>query len=242
MKEYIIENKKTITIISVFILFIIILSIIVNLLGKSNKVLVNIYVSKLKSSDITLTNTDCDFNSVLKYNNIPYFNLNNEVFNELNQEIMENFLLRTCYQDGIIDYTASLNNNILSVAMQISYETDDDLAYLEYKTYNIDINNNKKLTNEEILKIYNLTLQDVTNAVTGKLMEYYEYEKSKHYFENMTFNEYLNILDYKPITMNNMNLFVDSKNNLYIYKDYTLSEGMSIDEDFPNITVKFKLT
>ena len=50
---------------------------------------------------------------------------------------MYNFLLRTCYQDGVMDYEASLNDNILSVLVNISYETDDDLAYLEYKTYNI---------------------------------------------------------------------------------------------------------
>ena len=38
-----------------------------------------------------------------------------------------------------------------------------------------------------------------------------------------------------------MNLYIDSKRDLYIYKDYTLSVGMSIDENYPYITIKFKL-
>ena len=156
MKEYIIENKKTIIIIGIFLVVLIILSIVVKLLGNTNQLLITAYVSRLEKEDITLEINDCDLDYVLKYNNIPYFNLNTEVFNELNEEIFETFLLRTCYQDGEINYEASLNDNILSVALSISYATDDDLAYLEYKTYNIDINENTRMNNQDILKRYNL--------------------------------------------------------------------------------------
>ncbi len=241
MKEYIIENKKTIIIIGIFLGILIILSIIVNLLGNTNQVLITAYVSRLEKEDLTFTDNNCDLDYVLKYNNIPYFNLNTEVFNELNEEIFETFLLRTCYQDGEIDYEASLNDNILSVALNISYETDDDLAYLEYKTYNINIDENTRMNNQDILNRYNLTLEDVTSRVLSHLRTYYDYEVEKGYITDFSFNEYLTILNYTPITINNMNLYIDSNNDLYIYKDYTLSTGMSIDEDFPDITIKFKL-
>lgn len=242
MREYIIENKKNITIILGFLVFLFILSIVVKLLGNNHQVFIQSYVSKLTKEDVSLKETSCDLDTVLKYNNIPYFNLNNEVFDSLNEEILSNFLLRACYQDGLVDYEASLNKNILSVALSISYETTDDLAYLEYKTYTIDTDKNTRVGNADLLQRYHLTLQEVSNKVTGKLMEYYEYEKKKKYLENQTFNDYLNILEYQPITLNNMNLYVDSKNDLYLFKDYTLSEGMSIDEEFPNLTIKFKLT
>ncbi len=242
MKEYIIENKKTIIIIGIFLVVLIILSIVVKLLGNTNQLLITTYVSKLEKEDITLEVNDCDLDYVLKYNNIPYFNLNTEVFNELNEEIMETFLLRTCYQDGEINYETSLNDNILSVALNISYATDDDLAYLEYKTYNVNIDENTRMNNQDILKRYDLTLENVTNIVLNHLRTYYDYEFEKGYINNFSFQYYLtNILNYTPITINNMNLYIDSKNNLYIYKDYTLSEGMSIDENFPYITIKFKL-
>ena len=241
MKEYIIENKKTIIIIGIFLGILIILSIIVNLLGNTNQVLITAYVSRLEKEDLTFTDNNCDLDYVLKYNNIPYFNLNTEVFNELNEEIFETFLLRTWYQDGEIDYEASLNDNILSVALNISYETDDDLAYLEYKTYNINIDENTRMNNQDILNRYNLTLEDVTSRVLSHLRTYYDYEVEKGYITDFSFNEYLTILNYTPITINNMNLYIDSNNDLYIYKDYTLSTGMSIDEDFPDITIKFKL-
>ena len=224
MKEYIIENKKTIIIIGIFLVVLIILSIVVKLLGNTNQLLITAYVSRLEKEDITLEINDCD----LDY--------------ELNEEIFETFLLRTCYQDGEINYEASLNDNILSVALSISYATDDDLAYLEYKTYNINIDENTRMNNQDILKRYNLTLENVTNIVLSHLRTYYDYELEKGYINDFSFQYYLtNILNYTPITINNMNLYIDSNNDLYIYKDYTLSEGMSIDEDFPYITIKFKL-
>lgn len=242
MKKYIIENKKTITIISIFIIFLIILNIVVKSLGNNNKVLISYYISRLEIGDITLDDQSCDLDYTLKYNNIPYFNLSNKTFDEINQEILEEILLRSCYQEGNIDYESSLNDNILSLAINISHETIDDLAYLEYKTYNIDINKNERLTNQEILNLYNLTKNDVSNKVISYLKEYYDYEKENNLLDSdITFNKYLNILDYKSITLNNMNLYIDDKKDLYIFKDYTLSEGMIIDLEYPNLTIKFKL-
>lgn len=241
MKDFIKENKKISIFIIILIILIIIFLIITKLLSNNNVLLINSYVSKLENQNINLDNNPCDLENVVKYNNIPYFNINNNFYNKLNEEILSEFLLRACYQDGFIDYEASINKNILSVALNISYDTDDDLAYLEYKTYNININNNTILSNQEILNLYKLNLNQVENKVLNKLKEYYNYEIEKKYIENKSFDDYLKILEYTPITMDNMNLYIDNKNNLYIFKDYTISEGMSIDEKFPYITIKFKL-
>ena len=238
MQDLIRNNKKGIIIITILLVLIIGLKIFINLSNKKNNV-ISFYVSNIDKNNINIT--DCDIEHILKYNNIPYFNLSNNTYDEINKEILTNFLLRTCYQDGSMDYEASLNDNILSVALQISYETDDDLAYLEYKTYNVDISNNTRVNNDVILNKYNLTLSNAESIVLAKFQEYYQYEKKMGYLNNESFKDYLNILKYTPITIQNMNLYIDKSNDLYLYKDYTLSEGMSIDEDFPYITVKFKL-
>ena len=242
MKEYILENKKTIIIILGSVVFLIILNIILNSLNNDNKVLLSSYVSKLDIDDINIHDTTCDLENVLKYNNVPYFNLNNQLFNNLNEEILSTFLLRACYQEGFIDYEASLNDNILSVSLNISYETIDDLAYVEYQTYNINVDNNTRINNSTILQRYELSISSVTNKVMNKLSEYYQYEKKNGYVDDLTFNEYLGLINYEAITIDNMILYVDSKNDLYILKDYTLSPGMSIDEKFPDLSIRFKLT
>lgn len=243
MKEYIKENKKTIIIILIFIIFIIILNLILNAKENDNQFLINTYIKQLELKDLNTNNFSCDITYTLQNNNIPYFNLNHPTYNELNNEILTESLLRSCYQEGSIDYEASLNDNLLSLAINISHETTHDLAFVEYKTYNINTKNNTKITNQQLLNIYKLTLQDVSNKVIKYFLNFYKYEKDNNLIDKtISFNDYLNILEFETITLDNMNLYVDNKNDLYIFKDYILSEGMSMDENFPSLSIKFKLT
>lgn len=243
MKNFINENKKSIIIALIFIILIIILNIVINLLNKAdNKLLINYYISKLNIGDIEISDNSCDIDYTLKYNNIPYFNFSNNVYDKINNEILEEVLLRSCYQEGEITYEASLNNNILSLAINISHETVNSFAYVEYKTYNIDIDKNEKIDNITLLNKFNLNLQNVINTVLNNLQTYYFYEKNNNLIESTTtFNEYLDLLNYETITLDNMILYLDDKNDLYIFKDYTLTEGMVTDDNYPVFTIKFKL-
>ncbi len=243
MLEYITKNKKYILIVTIFLIVIIILSIVVNALNKdNNKVLVSSYVSNLTSSDLKEI-TDCNISEVLKDSDVPFFKLSNEFYNKFNDEIVYEFLLRACYQNGIISYDTTINDNILSLALNISYESVNDLTYVEYKTYNIDINENVPVDNATILNKYNRTIDDVTNTVMSRLLSYYDYEQKHNYLTTETsFSNYLEILEYEPITIDNMKLFIDKNNDLWLYKEYTLSEAMMRYDDYPVISIKFKLT
>ncbi len=243
MLEYIKENKKNVLIVSVFILVVIVLTIVVNLLNKdTNQVLTNAYVKNLTKNDLESI-TDCDLDEVLKTSKVPYFNISNTFYDNMNDEILYEFLLRACYQEGIVNYEDSINNDILSVAINISYESVNDLTYVEYKTYNIDIKNNKILDNATLLNKYKVTLEEASTIVTSKLMEYYNYELDHNYIEkNVSFNEYLKILEFEPLTNDNLKLYIDKNNALWLYKEYSLSEAMMRYEDYPVITIRFRLT
>ncbi len=242
MKEYIFNHKKIIFIILSIIIILIILSILTNNKKNNNNVLISSYVSRIKKGDIKLNDNSCDLDYALENNKIPYFNLNNETYNKINEEIMYNFLLRTCFQDGVIDYEASLNDNILSVAINISYETDDDLAYLEYKTYNIDTNTHTLINNQDILNKYNVSLNDITSIILERFNNFYEYELNNDLLDITTsFNDYLKILEYDGLDINSLKLYIDNKKDLYLYKEFELSDGMKMDEEYPNLSIKFKL-
>ncbi len=243
MKEYLKENKKIIRIILILLIITTVLTIIVKFIGNTNKVLLSAYISDIKLEDINLTDDPCDLETVLKYNKIPYFKLNNDLYNELNKSIMTDFLLRSCYQSGRVNYDASINNNILSVAINISYDTVNEFAYVEYKTYNINIKDNTLISNQEILNKFKINTDDVTNTIMKRLNSYYNYEKEHQLIDNdISFTDYLNILQYNQVTVDNMKLYIDKKNDLYIYKDFMLSEGMIKDENFPTISIIFKLS
>ena len=243
MLDIIKENKKNILIVSIFLIFLVVLAIIASIFVKNtNTVLVTSYVSNLTKEDLQEV-TDCNLDEVLQDSNIPYFKVSNTFYDKMNEEIMYEFLLRACYQNGIIDYSASINDDILSLALNISYESINDLTYVEYKTYNINIKTNEVVDNSYLLNKYNKTLDDVTNVVMGKLLDYYYYEKEHNYIDSRTsISDYLDILEYEPVTIQNMKLYIDNNNDLWLFKEYTLSEAMMRYEDYPVISIRFKLT
>ena len=236
MLDIIKENKKNILIVSVFLVFLVVLSIIASIFVKNtNNVLVTSYVSNLTKKDLQEV-TDCNLDEVLKDSNIPYFKVSNSFYDEINEEIMYEFLLRACYQNGIVDYSVSINDDILSLALNISYESVNDLTYVEYKTYNINIETNEMVDNSYLLNKYNKTLDEVTNVVMERLLDYYYYEKEHNYIESSTtINDYLDILEYEPVTIQNMKLYIDNNNDLWLFKEYTLSELMQEDDNSVNI-------
>lgn len=229
-------KKKKILILIVITFIVIISQIIINKISQNNKILLNSYIKTLDNKDLNLP---CNVDN----NKIPYFKLNNNLYNSINKEILENSILRACYQNGYVDYDISLNNNILSLVLYLSYESEDELANIECKTYNINIDNNTKITNQELLNLYKINTNNINQKVLNKFQEYYLYEKQNNLIDqNTTFSNYLSLLNYKSITTNNINLFIDKKNNLYLYLDYNLTEGMQISEYFPNLVNTIKLT
>ena len=239
MIDFIKENNKKIIIIIILIIISITLSIIISSNDKPNPLIVNSYVIRL-SSDLDYNLEECDFNKIASENEIPYFKINDEVYNKINEEILTKFISRVCYQEGKITYKTSLNDNILSVLIIYSIESGSDLYHMEYKSYNIDINNNSLIDNQTLLSNYDMDLNDIENIVQDKLKEYYNYEKTTNYFNNESFTEYLKILKYEKINYNNMNIFIN-KNKLYLYKTYSESEAMILDDNYPIITYEFKL-
>lgn len=234
------DKKKTIIILIIIAVIVIATQVILNIFTPKNKVLISTYVKTLTTDDISI-NIPCD-KQILKENQIPYFRVSNTLYDSINKDILENSLLRVCYQNGYMSYDIALNDNILSLIVYISYETENELANIEYKTYNINTDTNQIVTNQELLNKYNLTINQVNTKVLTELNKYYNYEKENELVDqNITFSDYLNILEYKTVTLNNLSLFIDKKNDLYIYKDFSLSEGMKRVDYFPNLSNTFKL-
>ena len=234
------DKKKTIIILIIIAVIVIATQIILNIFTPKNKVLISTYIKTLTPDDINI-NIPCD-KQILKENQIPYFKVSNTLYDSINKDILENSLLRVCYQNGYMSYDIALNDNILSLIVYISYETENELANIEYKTYNINTDTNQIITNQELLNKYNLTINQVNTKVLTELNKYYNYEKENDLVEqNITFSDYLNILEYKTVTLDNLSLFINKKNDLYIYKDFSLSEGMKRLDYFPNLSNTFKL-
>ena len=124
MIDYIRENNKKVIITLLLIITTIILSIFASSSNDSNTLIINNYISKI-SPDINYKIENCDLKNILEENQIPYFKISNEVYDNINQEIINKFVSRVCYQNGEITYKASLNDHILSVLIIYSINSSN---------------------------------------------------------------------------------------------------------------------
>ena len=85
---------------------------------------------------------------------LPYININNEKVNEINKEIILTFgqkvqsILNTPNINNTIytvEYTAYINNNILSVVIRSTLKEGNNAQRTMIKTYNYDLLNNKTI-------------------------------------------------------------------------------------------------
>ena len=94
---------------------------------------------------------------------------------------------------------------------------------------------------KDIYKLSSDNLAIFRRREVGLIYQFYNLIPILTVEENITFSDYLNILEYKTVTLDNLSLFIDKKNDLYIYKDFSLSEGMKRLDYFPNLSNTFKL-
>lgn len=100
---------------------------------------------------------------------LPSININNnneEIIN-INKKILEkfNYYKDQYNKDNILymssyTYNVDLNKNILSLVIHFCGNNKDKIYTCEFVIYNIDIKNNKVLSNKELLEIYDVDLNE----------------------------------------------------------------------------------
>lgn len=132
-----------------------------------NKDIVYTFYSNIESSDgkytidvnIPLINISSDV--VSEYNNISQ-----KVFVDKLNAVMNNSNVYTIYN---LDYTAYVNNNILSVAIMATIKEGNDPQRIIVQTYNYDLVNNKNVEIEDILAKRQIDKTVVQNKVNNTI-------------------------------------------------------------------------
>lgn len=146
--------------------------------------------------------------------------INDKIINNANEYIKEN--KRT------IDYTYTINGNILSVAIEYAdYNEEKRSPKITYDVYNIDLKKKKNLSKKEILNIYEIKESDVEAIVASKFAEYYKKVLEKEYmnedicdyecflyFRGIIFEQYMKEYHYY---IKNGNLYVIRPFNIFSY-------------------------
>ena len=117
-----------------------------------------------------------------------------------------------------IDYHYQVNGNILSLLIEVKDYESEGAPEVAFKSYIINLQKKKVLTDEETLKLFNLSQEFVTDSINKRFEEYYEDEISKNIIPNMTYQEYMTKRGLVDLA-NNITLDIN-KSKLNVYVDY----------------------
>lgn len=125
--------------------------------------------TKYENKSIKQSDYDLDIN-------IPYININNEIVNKYNNEIKVfqekvESVLKTKNQNVIftVEYSAYIDNNILSLIIRSNLKERENAQRVIIQTYNYDLQNNKEIKIEEVLKQKNLDKELVQDKINNEI-------------------------------------------------------------------------
>ena len=210
-------NKNEIIIFSIVtllsILFIIGYGLYHNKSNEYKKIKIN------QSKQLVYTKTKYEVENYNQY--IPYLNIQGETGTIVNNEIQE--YIKQYNKDNIgITYEYNVNGKVLSLVIKIEdHSYVESATLLHFKTFNIKLDTKELLSNDQILKYFNLNYYDIQNMLS---------EKIKNYYNELVNNNIINRNDCNyECFLNNRNLlnnindieYYIRQGNLIIFKPYT---------------------
>lgn len=157
--------------------------------------------------------------------NIPYINIKNKTVQDYNDEIKNTFeekaeeVLKSTNNNIIytVKYEAYIENNILSLIIYSDLKQNTSAQRVIIQTFNFNLETNKKLTLEDIIKIYELNQQNVQNKINEEIKSE---EKKSQDLKSLGYNVFSRNIDSDIYKIENVTEFFVHNNNLYIIFAY----------------------
>ena len=230
IKDLIKNNKKTIIIILLIILIGGIAFIITTSNNSNNK------YKKVNNMNYVIT--------IKEFNDLfycPQINIDNKKIDEINQELLNKFYLVKENKYNQMNYTYTINDNILSLLVKIiKIEGDYNTEVEEFMSYNIDLDTGKLLKNNELLSLYKLKENDIIDLLNNEFL----YTYNNFTYENIIEPDQCDYECFKQIQeldYNNLNLYVNEDNKIIGYLNYNIFTYYFDSGNNETIKNKYKL-
>ena len=161
--------------------------------------------------------------------NIPAFNIKSELANLINQQTQANFINKanTIMQDDTstvmtlydIDYTANINENILSLVIRATLKEGSTAQRTMVQTYNYNLETNEQVSLVDLITFKMLNTEEVNNTIMQVVTKANEEAET---FQNMGYNDiFIRDLTSNIYNVNNASsYFLGPNGELYIVYAY----------------------
>lgn len=244
------KNKKAKTdyslVFMIFFILVAVICIVVYFVINHSSTNSNKYIEKVDedkayvytSKKIENTNNESD---EVSYDKIPSINLEGQKYTQINNEIMNKYNEVIKDKVHIYDYNYNQSENILSLVVKYSYYSKDSQYPITYfDTYNIDLKNDKVLSDEEIVDLFNITKEQVNTYLKSKFVNYYNELIQYEYFKKSECN-YQCFLNNRGITTDytkDVHYYVED-GRLTLFKFYHRDSKYDEAQYFQDTTYQF---
>lgn len=181
-----------------------------------------------ENKDIVYTNyenTDKSANNYEMNVNLPYINIKNQSVQDYNENIKNIFqakaeeVLKSTNSNVIytVKYESYIENNILSLIIYSDLKQDASAQRIIIQTFNFNLETNKELTLEDIIKIYELDEKTVQDKIDNEIKNE---EKKAEDLKALGYNVFTRDTKSDMYKIKNATEFFVHNNNLYIIYAY----------------------
>lgn len=157
--------------------------------------------------------------------NLPYINIKNKTIQNLNQEISNTFetkadeILNSTDKNIVytVKYKAIIENDILSLIIYSDLKQDLSAQRVIIQTFNFNLEDNKELTLEDVLKIYDLDKKEVQNKIDEDIKEE---QKKADDLRKLGYNVFSRDVNSEIYNVENVKEYFIYNNNIYVIFAY----------------------
>lgn len=157
--------------------------------------------------------------------NLPYINIKNSAVKKFNEEIADTFekkaeeVLKEADRNIIftVKYTGSIENDILSLIIYSDLKQDLSAQRTIIQTFNFNLEANKEISLDEIIKIYELNKDEVQNKIDKDIQT--AQKKTEDLIE-LGYNVFSRDIKSEIYKVDNISEYFIYNNNIYIIFAY----------------------
>lgn len=174
----------------------------------------------------------------------PVINLDFAGVSEYNSHIKEAYEASIEIEENTVTYQYTITKNILFLLIKFSYY-DEETQEMEttYRSFNIDLKKGKLLQNDDVLKRYGYTKDDISKTVENTFKKYYTKGVDTGYIDGKMCDFscflYNHLVDENDFT-SGVSLYFEN-DSLVIYKPFLLNSVLTDKTIFPLDAFQMKI-
>lgn len=176
------------------------------------------------------------------YDEVPTFNLEGENIYQINENIIKKYEQISKKNDYDYEYEFNQSDNILALKITYAYYPNETAMYpiRYFETYHIDLNTGKVLSDDEILKMYQLKSDQINHFLEAKFKGYYRDLVNQKFYTERECN-YKCFLENRGISDNYLNdtSYYIQNGSLTLFKYFYIYSDYEEEDYFKNQNYQF---